>query len=119
MSSTYRCDNHVPDHIKTAVDGTSTYTGEYIELFGAVGVSVQCTCTDGAAGTLYIDGSNQLGAKSFYVNVNSQAVAANQTILVSNSLADDVTGMHTMRCRFVSSAAGNVQVSVNVRRTTY
>jgi hypothetical protein len=116
---TFRCDNHVPDHLKSAVTASQTLTGEPVELFGAVGVSVQCTTTNGAAGTIYIDGSNQLGKGSFYVNTTNQTVAANQTVVLTNSLVDDVTAMHKVRCRFVSSAPGNVQVSLNVRRVTY
>lgn len=116
---TFRCDNHVPEHIKTTVTNGTPVQGNPIELFGAVGVSVQTTCMNGAAGTLYIDGSNQLGKDSFWINTSSQSVAANQTILLTNSLADDVTALHKLRCRFVPTAGGNVQVSVNVRRVTY
>lgn len=117
--TTYRCDNHVPEHLKSAITTGQTLQGDAIELFGGVGVSVQCTATNGAAGTIYIDGSNQLGKGSMWVNTTSQTVAANQTVVLSNSLVDDVTAMHKMRCRFVSSAPGNVQVSINVRRVTY
>jgi hypothetical protein len=116
---TFRCDNHVPEHIKSAVTASQTLTGDAVELFGAVGVSVQCTATNGAAGTIYIDGSNNLGKSSMWVNTTSQPVAANQTIVLTNSLVDDVTSMHKMRCRFVSSAAGNIQISINARRVTY
>lgn len=117
--STYRCDNHVPEHIKAAVTNGVSVQGDPVQLFGAVGVSVQTTCTNGAAGTIFLDGSNQLGPSAFWVNTTSQSVAANQTILLTNSLADDVTAMHKIRCRFVPTAGGNVQVSVNVRRVTY
>lgn len=114
-----RVDNHVPEHIIGPVANGATLTGQVIELSGAVGVSVQATCTNGCAGTLTISGSDQLGKTSVWADVATQTVAANQTIVLTNSLVDDITSMHIMRCRFVASSAGNVQVSVNVRRTDY
>lgn len=114
-----RVDLHVPEHILSPVTASQTIVGQTVELSGAVSVSVQTTCTNGAAGTLTIMGSNQLGPKAFWVEVATQTVPANQSVVLTNSLVDDVTGMHKMRARFVSSSAGNVQTSVNVRRTDY
>jgi hypothetical protein len=117
--TTYRCDNHVPEHIKSAVTSSQTVTGDYIELFGSMAVNVMAVCSNGAAGTLYIDGSNQLGSTAVWQTVVTQALTANQTACFVYSLTDQITSMHKLRCRFVSSAAGNVQVSINARRMTY
>lgn len=117
--SNFRCDTHVPDHIKSAVTASQTLTGDYIEMTGCVGASVMASCTNGAAGAIYVDGSNQLGTNSIWVQCATATVAANGTAVLTFSGTDQITPMHKLRCRFVSSSAGNVQVSVNGRRVTY
>jgi len=114
-----RVDLHVPSHIQSAVTNGQVLVGEIIELSGAVAVSIQVTCTNGASGSLIVLGSNQLGKGSANVQTATQTVGVNQSLVLTNSLVDDVTGMHVMKCQFTATAAGNVQVSVNVRRTDY
>ncbi len=116
---TFRCDNQVPSHIQTAVTASQTVIGDDVELFGCVGVSVMTVCSNGAAGAIYVDGTNQLSTTASWVQCATATVAANGTAVMTFSLADEITSMHKLRCRFVSSAAGNVQVSVNGRRVTY
>jgi len=116
--SSLNCDTFVPNHISSAVNDGDTLTGADVTLNGAMAISIQCTCTDGASGTLYVDGTNQKQAVAYYITVSNLPVGADQTILATSSLGDDLTSMHVMRCRFVASSAGHVQVSINVRLTT-
>ena len=114
-----RCDLHIPSYIQATVAGNEWLLGEFTDNNGAVGLSVQCVTSNGAAGTIYLDGTNQNGTTPAWVNTFNQPVGPNQTVIITNSLIDDVTAMARYRCRFVASAAGNVRVSVNSRRTTY
>jgi len=117
--SIVHCDQHVPSHINSAVTSSQTLTGDEIQLYACTGVTIQTACTNGAAGTVYVDITNQQGTSPAWVQTTSATVAANGTALLNFSQVDQLTSMHKMRCRFTSTAAGNVQVSVNGRRLTY
>jgi len=123
--SNFHCDTFSPNAINTAVDGSTTVVSDPISLNGTVAVNVQVVCKNGAAGTLYIDGTNQVvpsgenqasqALTPVWVNATSQALTANQTLVQFFSLTDQITSMSQMRCRFAPTSAGNVQVSVNAR----
>lgn len=116
---TWRADNNQDKYINNAsVAASGTTTGEKFLMTGCLGLSVQCIATGGAAGTLFVEGTNQQGnaATVTWGAAQSVSVAANGSAYMNFSLADQLTGMHAVRCRFVSSAAGNVTVSINARR---
>lgn len=126
--STFHCDNLIPEAISSNVDASTTYTSSGIPLSGTMALSFQVVCTNGAAGTLYIDGSNQpipsrsnqlaSNATQFWTNCSSQVLTANQQAILNYTLTDQITSMHNVRVRFVASAAGTVLVSINARRMT-
>lgn len=115
----YRSDNWIPEYLKNiTVDGTSTYSGPATELSGATAVVVQLNASNGAAGMIYVDGSCQAGKGAKWMNMTSNPVSANGTTYVSYNANDALTNMYQMRVRFVSSAAGTINVIVNMRMTS-
>lgn len=114
-----RCDNLFAAYFSQTVTSSQTLVGADIELIGAMGLSVQTICTNGAAGTLYVDGSNQLGTTATWQNITSQTLTANQTAILNYSLIDSIMSMYKARLRFVSTATGNLVVSANARRVIW
>lgn len=100
-----------------AVTNGNTWTGDQILLFGTQALNVQCVASNGAAGTLYIDGSNQDGMACSYVSPSNVAVSANGSSTMNFSLTDAITSMRVCRLRFVPTASGNVRIDLNLRRT--
>lgn len=118
----FHCDQHVPLYFNNvAVTSGTQITGPNQLLAGVQALAIQVTPTNGAAGTLYLDGSNSRSMDNpiVWVNISNQAVAANTPVLISTTLADQITGMHVMRLRFVPSASGNLLVAVNGRAMMY
>lgn len=116
---TFRADNNQDKYLdNVAVASSGTTTGGKFSMAGCQGLTVQCLAFNGAAGTLYVEGTNQGGAANAVTwgAAQSVSVAANGSAYMSFALTDQLTGMHAIRCRFVSSAAGNVTVALNARR---
>lgn len=99
-----------------AVTNGVQWQGDTFAPFGAMAMSVQCVASNGAAGTLYIDGTNQDGVAGSYVSPANVAVSANGQSLMNFSLTDAVLAMRAVRLRFVPSASGNVRIDINLRR---
>jgi len=116
-----RCDNwQTPYLANTAVTASQTVIGGWLFLDGAAGFSVQIQAMNGAAGTVYIDATNYHGAATTtFVTPTNQPVAANGTTFLSFGPADQATVFAQMRVRFVSSAAGNIQIATVIRRYTH
>lgn len=114
----YRNDGFIPDYVQNqAVASGATFVGTPVILVGAMGVTVQATCSGGLAGNLIIEGSNYDGSTATYqASPTSIAVSANGSAVASFSLTDQLTGMHQMRCRFAASAAGTLNIALNLRR---
>lgn len=113
----YRSDGWLPHYIDTLPTATgATQAGQWLLLNGAIGISVQVALFQGAAGTLYIDATN-LDDQSIFVTPTTQTITANGTGYFTFSMTDQVTSFAQMRCRFVATAGGNIEVAVNIRRT--
>ena len=55
----FHCDQHIPQYFNNvAVTNGTTITGPNQQLAGMQAMSIQIVPTNGAAGTLYIDGTN-------------------------------------------------------------
>lgn len=92
------------------------WTGDLLPLFGTQAISVQCAASNGAAGTVYIDGTNQDGVNGIFLAAANTTVAANGTSYQTFTLTDPITSMRACRLRFVPTASGNVTISINLRR---
>lgn len=115
----YRSDNWTPEYLKNvSVDGTSSYGGAPVALDGASAIVVQAICSGGASGTVYIDGTLQEGPNANWVPMSNQGILANGSTYIAFTSVDALTNMHQMRVRFVSSAAGTLNVAVNQRMTS-
>ena len=115
----FRSDLTKPDYINNAaVTNGTTLVGDKVILYGAQGLSLQIIATNGAAGSLIIEGTNQFGVNATYGAAQTIAVSANGTAFASFALSDQLLVMHAIRCRFVPSASGNLSVAYNIRRPT-
>jgi len=111
------CDRWQPTYLPTqGITNGATVQGALLLLDGAAAVTVQIVLSGGAAGTLYVDATNDDAQGANFVTPTSQTVAANSSAFLSYTLTDQVTGFAQMRVRFVASAAGNVKVATNIRR---
>lgn len=115
------CDRWQKDYLPTqAIANGATLVGPIVTLDGSSAVTVQVVTSNSGAGTVYVDATNDDGAGATFVTTPAagQSVAANSTGFLSYTLTDQLTGFAQMRVRFVASAAGNVRVATNVRRST-
>lgn len=117
--ATPRCDHSAPKYFDAvAVNNGDTITGGVLQLNGCLALNFQLITTNGCAGTFYLDGTNQDAGTLSYVTPTTQTINANQQLVLSYSLEDNITSMHKFRCRFVASAPGNFTVALNMRHTT-
>lgn len=110
----FRTDGSEPFYANS--DATTNFVGKQLLLYGVFGISIQVNAQNGSAGTIYIDGTNQESVSPTYSQIASQAVTANGSAVLSYSIVDGITSMRAMRVRYTASSAGNVTISINLRR---
>jgi hypothetical protein len=117
--ATPRCDHSLPAYLQqTGLANGATLTGPPTLLNGCLALNLHVISANGCTGTLYLDGTNQDAGQINWVTPTTQACAANQQLVLSYSLEDNITSMHRFRIRFVASAPGDIIIAVNLRHTT-
>ena len=110
----FRVDQYEPFYANA--DTSTNFVGKQLTLYGVFGISIQVVAANGSAGTVYIDGTNQEGVSPTYAQIANVVVVANGSALINYSVSDPVTCMRAMRVRYTASSAGNVTISINLRR---
>lgn len=110
----YDCDTCLTKYADK--DPSTNFVGQQLLLFGAVGLSIQVVATNGSAGQIFIEGTNQEGLVGVYNPIASPTLAANGTAFFNYSGIDPITYMRAMRVRYTASSAGNITISINIRR---
>lgn len=123
--STGRLDTYIPDYMSNVavINGTSV-NGAFIPLWGATGFTIQAVCTNGAAGTLYLNATNTWGIPALTQSnglpyseyLSQQNVGANGHAGMKVSITDNVISFQGFWIAFAPSASGNIYIAVNVRR---
>lgn len=97
-------------------DSSMTFVGRQLSLYGCFGISIQVSAANGSAGNIFVDGTNQEGVSPTYAQIATVAISTNGSALINYSVTDPVTCMRAMRVRYTASSAGNVTISINLRR---
>lgn len=124
-----RTDTYIPDYANgVAVAPGNTFVGSFIPLYGANGALFHIVSTNGAAGTLYLWGTNfqgnpnpalqQPNAPGMGVQTGQLSVvlAANGSAVISSQPTNTLTLCNGCYAYFSPTAAGNIYIAVNIRR---
>lgn len=117
--ATPRCDHSMPKYASAvSVDSSTPFIGETQLLNGCLALNIQVISTNGAEGTISVDGTNQDAGTLSWVTPTTMSLAANQQQSLVFSLEDNITSMHKFRVRFNATSPGNISIAVNLRHTT-
>ena len=124
-----RTDTYIPDYVNNvAVTTGAPYVGSYIPLYGSNGLTIHIVSTNGAAGTLYVWGTNfqgnpnpavqQPNAPGMGVQTGqlSAALAANSSAVIPVTPTNTLAMCAGCYIYFSPSASGNIFIAVNIRR---
>jgi len=121
-----RLDTWIPDYaVAVPVTLGTAWNGPLFPLAGAAGCVIQIFTTNGAAGTLYMLGTNFDGVLPTYATTgnfaNNPAFSQNLSIAVAANASSSILAGGALYCNkawaaFNPSASGIIYVAVNIRR---